>query len=325
MTGRNYNQWLLAINSFSIFAFQSTKKTFLYLLIFVYLILQFYAYPFSSLDYGGFGALNALVVIICRLTLPVLFAWIIYNYYGFDVQRLLEEIGLSSFSGTRIDRPKQWQNKRFTGELEMVAGLNGGKPEEAHRLMKDKQTNGDSQFNEKLNEKRRNEQNSRSFDKPIDKLLIEMQAGLAQDGPPSIKLDELIFFANQNCYSNHVELIGFNSISRMAKKNGDLYGHQKPIFNRAEKFQVPRSFTSLLIIYSRLTRSLYLSHHFYLTYDLYTVRSPLATDLYHIVARLAYHLFFSHLVAILFHLLIERPLNSSTKLICERLLKSFGG
>ena len=300
-----------------------------------YLIVQFYGYPFSSLDYRGSRVLNALVVIVCRLILPVLFAWIIYNYYGFGLEALLEEIGLNSlicddwFSSRRFGQAtKRWKDRRYTGELEMVASLNGlGGPEEANGLMLDKQ-NGDSQLNEKLLNEQNNRLdaklnekiNERPINKSMDKLILEMQDRLAHDGLLKIKLDELIVNESRYSVSNHFKLIEFDSINRMAK-NGDL--HPKAISNHREKFSLPQSLASLLSIYSRLARSLYLSHHFYLTYDLYTVRSPLATDLYHITTRLTYNLFFSHLLALLFHLLIERPLNSSIKLIGRRISQSF--
>lgn len=209
----------------------------------------------------------------------------------------------------------------------MVASLNGlGGPEETDGLMRDtRPANTDCQFNER----RLNEQNNklssdgrvndRLSNRTIDKLVIEMQGRLSSDGLLRIKLDELIL-NESNTRSNHFRLA--DSINR-SEKNGDLY--QNPLCMHRAEFNFPQSFANLLAIYSRLARSLYLTHHFYLTTDLYTVplHSPLPTDLYHIIARLAYQLFYSHLLAILFHLIIERPLSSSSKLICRRILSSF--
>lgn len=301
---------------------QNTRKSLLYLLIFTYFIVQFYSYPFVSLDYQGTGSLNALVVITCRLTLPVFFAWTIYNYHDFSLTELLDEIGLTAFYGRlfaadQFGRTKRLKDRRFAGgELEMVANLNGNH-DEADGLMRDV-PNTDYQ----LIEKRLNEQNNKltADGRAIDKLVIEMQGRLSPEGLLRIKLDELIL--NESSLSNHLRLA--ESINRN-EKNSDFLVNQKPLCNHQNraKFNFPQAFANLLAIYSRLTRSLYFAHHFYLTYDLYTVRSALPTDLYHIVARLAYNLFYCHLLAILFHLLIERPLSSSSKLIGRRIFNLF--
>ena len=252
-------------------------------MISAFLIIQFYSYPFASLEYDGTRILNAFIILGCKSILPVFFAWICYNYYGFNLNEIFKEIGFNLiyfklFSKNGNLNRKRNDKKRLNGfkinsELEMVSNLNGqSKEEEIDSLIKD---------NNLIN----------------DKFIIQLQ-----DNFLKIKLNELIL---------NEQFKQLNEFEKEAK------------INQKQEDANLSSFKSLATIYTQLTKSIFYSHHFYLIFDLYTIRTPLSTNFYDILARLIYNLFYIHLIAILYYLFIELPVHSSTKLIYLKILKLF--
>lgn len=274
---------------------------FLNLLIFgLLIIVQFYSYPFSSFEYQGTRLLNAFIIIICKLSLPVFCSWIILNYYGYKFDDIFKEIDLHLFfyklftTTDQLDNQttKLKNNKKLNSELEMVTSIN---KQEITRLMTDKLI-ADNSISDKI---------------LLDKLIIEIQDKLIQDNLLKIKLNELI-------RSN----FGFGQLNDEIKIQDK---NQKLRISNIENSltDVQSSSTSclnnLLNIYLKLTNSIYLSHHFYLSYDLYSIRLALPTDLYNIIARLIYNLVYIHFFAIFFYLLIELPIHSLIELIYRKI------
>lgn len=252
---------------------------FLYLLIVAFVMIHFYSFPFNSLDYEGTPILNALVIIGCKSTLPAFFAWIIYNYYEFSLEELSKEIGLGLWYGKLFsDSNRLKQSNRLNGtalngfksglknDLEMVANVNGFK-EENDKLMNDKNDLNDRLMNGDRIDRQLN------YNLINDKLIIEMQDKLIQDKLLKIKLNELIL--NDHCLNHSMDA---------GHKNGKLPTNEHDPKSNRENSTNLSSFKTLLTIYTQLAKSIYYSHHYYLSYDLYSIRVPLSVDLYIVVS-----------------------------------------
>lgn len=246
-------------------------------------VIQFYSFPFSSLEFEGTPLLNAFVVTTCKLTLPVFFAFIISNYYGFNLDESLEEVGLNLFnlnlfssddcirrkcSNRKVDESRNAHEKN---ELEMIMNIKKvKKDEENDKLMNDKNDRNSkliSEMNDKIS---------------IDKMIIELQDKCIQDDLLKIKPNELIF---SNEWSRF--LPSFNSTEfanlQNCKHQTNAKNNRKSLIEGQKQ-----NFKSLVTIYTQLARSIYYSHHFYLSFDLYTVREPLLTDVYSVVCYFVY-------------------------------------
>lgn len=250
------------------------------MLVLAFVIIQFYSFPFSSLDFEGTRLLNTFVIITCKLTLPVFFSWVIYSFHGTNFEDIFKEISLIIFFYNIFSETENFKSLK---KKEKLNPLN--------------------------NYELKNISTSINFEEESDNLML-----------------------NRNNSENDTHIN-----SKFVKKVNKLDDDKLIVTNNLKLSSVG----NLLLIYSKLAKSIYLSHHFYLIYDLYTIRKPLLTDHYHIVsfflflpflkyffffnlqvARLTYNLFYIHLVAFIFYIFIELPIISLSSLLSKS-IKNF--